>query len=210
VVTLDQEEGIVAEPGAMVSMTPNVSIETLADGGILSALKRKVLGGESFFMNIFVAERGKGQVTFAPRTPGDIEHRELAGQSFYIQSGSFLACGLSVELDTEWTGAKTFFSREGLFLLKVRGEGPVFFSSFGAIYQVELEVGQKYIVDTGHVVAFEELVEYRVRKAGNLKSFFFSGEGLVCELTGPGTVYIQTRSDDAFMSWLSPNILGGR
>jgi uncharacterized protein (TIGR00266 family) len=115
-----------------------------------------------------------------------------------------------VELDAEWSGAKTFFLREGLFLLKMQGEGPVFFSSFGAIYEVELGMGQKYIVDTGHVVAFEELVEYKVKKAGNLKTFFFSGEGLVCELTGPGKVYIQTRSEDAFMSWLSPNILGGR
>ncbi len=179
---------------------------TKAKGGIFGALKRSVLGGESFFMNTFVAQEGKGQVTFAPPMPGDIHFKELSGETLFIQSGSFLASAKSVELDTKWGGAKTFFSREGLFLLRAQGFGPVFFSSYGAIHQLNLEPGETYIVDTGHMVAFDEGVDYKVRKAGNLKSFFFSGEGLVCELTGPGTIYIQTRSEDSFLSWLLPKI----
>jgi uncharacterized protein (AIM24 family) len=39
---------------------------------------------------------------------------------------------------------------------------------------------------------------------GNLKSTLLSGEGLVCELTGPGRVLMQTRSEEAFIDWLRP------
>jgi uncharacterized protein (TIGR00266 family) len=207
VVNLEPGEGIIAEAGAMVSMTTNVEMTTEVEGGVFDALKRKMLG-ESFFMNTFVAGGGKGQVTFAPPMPGDIEHVELAGMPLYLQSGSFLACALSVELDTKWGGAKNFFADERLFLLKAGGEGPVFFSGFGAIQQVELEQGQRYIIDTGHVVAFDDLVHFEVRKAGGLKSFFFSGEGLVCEFVGPGRVYLQTRNKDALHSWLSSGSSG--
>ena len=100
----------------------------------------------------------------------------------------------------------TFFSKEGLFLLRVQGSGDLFLSSYGAIHTKELRHGEKYIVDTGHMVAFDESVNYRVTRVGGLKSTFFSGEGLVCELTGPGNIYLQSRSDDAFLTWLIPRI----
>ena len=56
------------------------------------------------------------------------------------------------------------------------------------------------------MVAFDEGVQYRVKKVGGLKSTLFSGEGLVCEFVGPGKVLIQTRSADAFLSWLIPQL----
>ena len=82
----------------------------------------------------------------------------------------------------------------------------LFLSSYGAIHEINLEAGQKYRVDTGHMVAFAEGVNYAVKKVGGLKSTLFSGEGLVCELTGPGKIMIQSRSEDAFLSWLIPKI----
>jgi uncharacterized protein (TIGR00266 family) len=163
------------------------------------------LGGESFFVNTFRAGE-PGELTLAPSLPGDICDLELRGQAIYVQSGSYIASSPEIEVDTKWGGAKTFFSREGLFLLKISGNGMVFISSYGAIHEIELEIGQKYIVDTGHMVAFEEGVGYSVKKVGGLKSTLFSGEGLVCELTGPGKIMIQSRSEDAFLSWLIPRI----
>lgn len=103
-------------------------------------------------------------------------------------------------------GSKTFFSKEGLFLLKIEGTGSLFTSSFGAIHPLTLEEGETYIVDTGHIVAFDEHVGYQVKKIGGLKSTLFSGEGLVVELTGPGKAWIQSRSEDAFLSWLIPRL----
>ena len=117
-----------------------------------------------------------------------------------------MASSPEIEVNTKWGGAKTFFSKEGLFLLKMSGQGKLFLSSYGAIHNISLEAGQKYIVDTGHMVAFTEGVGYKVKRVGGLKSTLFSGEGLVCELTGPGKIMIQSRSADAFISWLIPQI----
>ena len=117
-----------------------------------------------------------------------------------------MASSPEIEVNTKWGGAKTFFSKEGLFLLKMSGQGKLFLSSYGAIHKIDLEAGQKHIVDTGHMVAFAENVEYKVKRVGGLKSTLFSGEGLVCELTGPGRIFIQSRSTDAFLSWLLPKV----
>ncbi len=206
-VSLSQDESISAESGAMVSMSSGIEIQTAAKGGLFGALKRSVLGGESFFVNTFNA-REAGEVTFAPSLPGDISAIELKGQTLFAQSGAYIASSPEIEVNTKWGGAKTFFSREGLFLLKISGSGSVFLSSYGAIHEIQLEAGQKYTVDTGHMVAFEEGVGYSVKRVGGLKSTLFSGEGLVCELTGPGKIMIQTRSADAFLSWLIPQIPG--
>ncbi len=118
IIQLRSAEQIQAEAGAMVSMSDTIKISTGVRGGVLSGLKRSVLGGESFFINTFEAD-GAGEVTIAPALPGDIIALEVADQPLLIQSGSFLAATPEVEVDTKWGGGKTFFSREGLFLLDI-------------------------------------------------------------------------------------------
>ena len=205
VISLDRGEDITAEAGAMVSMSPSIRIETKMRGGLLGGLARKFMGGESFFLNTFRAEE-PGEVTLAPALPGDVVHLELNNEVLMVQSGSYMACSTDISIDTQWGGAKTFFSGEGLFLLRLEGKGDLFLSSYGAIHSKDLGKGEKYIVDTGHMVAFDQSVDYRVTRVGGLKSTLFSGEGLVVEMTGPGRVYIQTRSSDAFLSWLIPQL----
>ena len=205
-VTLDQGESVRAEAGAMLAMSSTVAIETAAQGGVMKGLKRKVLGGESFFMNTFTAEAPGAEVFFAPTLPGDIVVWPMAGQTLYLQSGAYLASADTVEIDSQWGGSKTFFSREGLFMLQVTGTGDVLVASYGAIHAVDLEAGQSFTVDTGHMVAWTEGITYAVRKVGNWKSTMLSGEGLVCDLTGPGRIYLQTRSQDAFLDWLIPRL----
>ncbi len=206
---LRRGEEIVAESGAMVSMSPSISIETKARGGLLGGLARTFLGGESFFMNTFKAD-DDGEITLAPSLPGDVVHLDLSGQTMLVQSGSYMACSSAISVDTTWGGAKTFFSKEGFFLLRLQGEGDLFLSSYGAIHEKELGHGERYIVDTGHMVAFDQTVNYRVTRVGGLKSTLFSGEGLVVELTGPGRIYLQSRSTDAFLSWLIPLLPSAR
>ena len=204
-IDLDPGETIQAEAGAMVSMSPTISMETKAQGGLLGGLRRTVLGGESFFINTFKAEQ-PGQVTVAPALPGDIVALELTGQTLLVQSGSFLAATEGVNVDTKWGGGKSFFSGEGLFLLRCTGQGTIWLSSYGAIHDIELGVGEQYVVDTGHMVAFDDSVGYDVGRSGGWKSTLFSGEGLVVRLTGPGRFYMQTRSADSFLSWLIPQL----
>ena len=203
--TLAQGETVRAESGAMLAMSPGVTLETSTQGGVLKGLKRSVLGGESFFMNTFTAQHDGAELFVAPSLPGDMVAWPL-NQTLFVQSGSFVACSGTIQVDTNWGGAKTFFSREGLFMLRISGQGELVLSSYGAIHAVDLQPGQTYTVDTGHMVAWTESVQYAVRKVGNWKSTFFSGEGLVCDLTGPGRIYLQTRSQDAFLSWLIPQL----
>ena len=206
VLKLTGGEQVRVEGGAMVSMTDGISIETQATGGILKSLARSVLGGESFFQNTFTAPKNGGVVTVAPPLPGDLFSLNLQNESLMIQSGSYVASEAGVEIDTKWSGAKTFFASEGLIMLHGSGSGELLLSSYGAIDEKNLAVGEKLTVDTGHLVAFTEGIPFEVAKVGGLKSTFFSGEGLVVKLTGPGRVLMQTRSANAFLSWLIPKL----
>jgi uncharacterized protein (TIGR00266 family) len=204
-VKLAANEKIRAESGAMVSMSGGIGIETKMQGGFFKALGRSMLGGESFFMNTFKASDKGGEVNFAPPLPGDMFVLNLE-KPMLVQSGSYVACELTVDIDTKWGGAKTFFASEGLILLRAAGSGKLLLSSFGAIHDVILGAGEKYTVDTGHFVAFDEGIGFNVRRVGGLKSTFFSGEGLVVDVTGPGRVLIQSRSTDSFLGWLIPKL----
>lgn len=191
-------EEVLAETGAMVYMK-DVELKTEMKGGLLGGLKRSLLGGESFFVNRFVS-RGEGLLGLAPTYQGDIIHIPLSGM-IYAQSGAFLASSEGIEVDTKWGGGRTFFSGEGLFLLKIEGSGDLFLSSFGSIE--ELQVDGHMRVDTGHIVAFEPTLDFRVSKAGGLKATLLSGEGLVVDFTGRGKVWIQTRSISDYVGWLA-------
>ena len=206
VVKLDAQESIQAEGGAMVSMTSGVQIETKARGGILKSLARSALGGESFFVNTFTASSSADEITLAPALPGDVQTMELQNETLLVQSGSYVASSEGIEVDTKWGGPKTFFGGEGLIMLRVSGSGTLIVSSYGAIHPIELAAGQKYVVDTGHLVTFDADIDFKVRKVAGWKSTLFSGEGLVAELTGPGRLTMQTRSEDAFLSWLKPHL----
>jgi uncharacterized protein (TIGR00266 family) len=204
IATLTPNEQINVEPGSMVSFSAGVTVHTKAQGGFFKGVKR-MFGGEHFFMNTFTAPEQGGEITLAPELPGDMLTVAIEpGKTFLLKSGAYIASELEVSFDTSWGGAKGFFGGPGLLLLKVSGQGSLILAVFGAIEERVLAEGQKYTIDTGHIVAFDETIQFDVRGMGNLKSTFLSGAGLVCELTGPGRVLMQTRSEQAFVDWLRP------
>ena len=203
-VNLEANESVQVEGGAMVGMAPSVEMRTEAKGGFLKSLGRSMFGGESFFLNTYTAKSRGDTIALAPALPGDIEVIEMHGETLMVQSGSYLGSSAGIEVDTRWSGAKTFFGSEGLIMLRVSGTGTLIVSSYGAIHPMELEAGQEYVVDTGHLVTFEEHLKFEVKKVAGWKSTLFSGEGLVIRLTGPGKLTLQSRSQDSFLSWLIP------
>jgi uncharacterized protein (TIGR00266 family) len=205
-VTLVKDESIQVEGGAMVGMSADMEMETEASGGLLKSLSRKMFGGESFFLNTYTGVAEGDSVALAPPLPGDISVIEMKGETLMVQSGSYLASSEGIEVETKWSGAKTFFGSEGLIMLRISGTGTLIVSSYGAIHPVTLAPGQSYVVDTGHLVTFEEHLKFDVKKVAGWKSTLFSGEGLVVELTGPGDLTLQSRSQDSFLSWLIPKI----
>ena len=204
VIRLQPEQSIQAEAGAMVSMSANVELQSQMKGGLFGALKRAA-GGESAFVSTFTSRGGAGEVTFAPGAPGDIDGIEMSNQVFFVQSSSYLAGDAGLAVDTKWGGAKSFFAGEGLFVLQVSGSGLLLVSSYGAVHRKRLGPGERYVVDTGHLVAWEGTTQYTLRKAaaGFFRSMM-SGEGIVAEFTGPGELLIQTRNLAAFASLLKP------
>jgi len=205
VARLAPNERIRAEPGAMVSFSEGVDIETKMEGGLFKSLGRAVLGGESLFQNFWKAGPAGGEVTLAPELPGDIALVELQGEILMVQSGSFMASEESVQIDAKLSG-KAFMAGEGLSILQASGRGKLLVSSYGAIYEKTIGPGERYVVDSSHLVAFDGTIQVRPRPVGGLKSTLLSGEGLVIELTGPGRIFIQTRSPQALINWIIPQL----
>lgn len=206
-VQLGAGESVRAEAGAMVSMSGTIELNAqfnTGGGGLMGMLKRTVLGGESVFISTLTAKDGPGEVTLAPNMPGDIVAVDLS-VPMLAERGSFLASGPGVDMDTKFGGLRGFMGGEGLFFLRFTGSGTLFLSSFGAIHRRSLASGERYVVDSSHIVAFDEGIRYEVKKAAKgWISSFTSGEGLVLEFTGPGTLYLQTRNPQNFASWLNP------
>jgi uncharacterized protein (TIGR00266 family) len=151
----------------------------------------------------FTAEGGAGELSVAPGAPGDIQHVYLDNQTIFLQNTAFVASSTTVNVETKWQGiTKGFFSGESFFLIRCSGQGDLWFNTFGAM--VELDgVNDDLVVDTGHVVAFTEGLEYSISRLGGYKSLFLSGEGLVCRFRGQGKVWIQTRKIEPFAAWMS-------
>ena len=208
-ITLALREGgrVFAEPAAMASMSPTITLKAGFKGGLGKTLGR-AFGGESMIVNTFTADRGPGEVVFAPGPAGDVGHYRLDGNNLLMQRGAFVCHGPGVDISGKWQGAKSFFGGEGLVLLKASGQGDLFFNSYGAILPVDVK--DEFIVDTGYIVAFEDTLDYKVsvlpglRAGSKLKTFFFGGEGLVCRFRGQGRLWVQTRHVQSFLSWIHP------
>ncbi len=202
---LAPQETLISEGGALMALKGSVSVNTTTHqkkgGGLMAGLKR-LMSGESFFLNQYQAQN-ESQVWLCAPLPGDMLVKSLNGERLIVTGGSFVACEQNVNIDFEWQGLKSLFSGEGLFWIRAQGHGQVVLNSFGFIYPVE--INGEYIVDTGHIVAFEETLQFSISKAshGWIDSFL-SGEGLVCRFRGRGTVWIQSHNPQSYGSELTP------
>lgn len=199
-IRLDAGESCTAEGGAMIAMSGDMEIRTTTQsggaGGVMSGLKR-TLAGESFFVNHFTAGGGGGELYLAATLSGDMTQYELKNETLVVQGNSFVAAEPGVQVSFGWQGFKTLFAGERTIWVHLSGSGKTIFNSFGAIYPVQVD-GAK-IVDTGHIVAFQETLNFTVTKAGkSWMSSFLGGEGLVCRFDGRGTVWCQSHNPTSF------------
>ena len=193
VVQLQQGESVSAEPGALVGHSENVSVETTTSRDGLVSSAKSMLGGESAFVNEFVAEDGAGKVELSPPTPGDVMEHELKDETLYAADGAFLAASDGVEIDSEIGGVKSMIGGAGLTPLALKGTGTVFVDAYGGLESLELDRGETYTLDNANLVAWDDSVEFSTRRVGDLKSSLLSGEGLVFDFEGPGRAWYQTR-----------------
>ncbi|KAF1938546.1 DUF124-domain-containing protein [Clathrospora elynae] len=188
-----------AKPGVMIAMSPTLTLK----GTLKFSIKKALIGGD-MSKSIYT---GPGELLLAPAAIGDITIIKLGGhEQWSVGKDAFLACtqGIITEYKSQGIG-KAMFSGEGLFVYKVSGMGVLWVTSFGAIIRKDLQKDEKYIIDNGHLVAWNcKYVLERV-SSGGIISNMASGEGLVCKFTGPGTVFMQTRNAAAFGQWLAAN-----
>ena len=212
-VTLAPGEQIKVEPGAMVAQSEGLEMKTGMGsggglGGFMKSMMKSAFGGESFFVNTYTAGPSGGWISLAPSSPGDIETIDLdPGQSFYMQGGAFMASTINVDTSTKFQGAKSLFSREGAFFLRAEAAdvpGKVFFTSYGAMKEIEVTPDKPIKIDNGHVVAFSEGLNYQISKVKGLGSFLFGGEGFTLDFHGSGSVWIQTRNIESLANQLIP------
>ncbi len=197
-----------AESGAMIAMSGDMSVTTTTHkkgkGSILRAVKR-MISGESLFLNHFTAGGGGGELWVSPVLAGDVMEYRLEKENLIVQSGSFLACDEGVDMDMGWQGFKSVFSGESLFWLHMKGEGTLLLNAFGVIYPVDVD--GEYIVDTGHIVAFQETLDFSISKAGaSWIGSFLGGEGLVTRFKGKGRVWCQSHNPRSFGRTLGPKL----
>lgn len=180
------------EAGAMVGMTPTFELKVKA--GSVGKMFGRFMAGESTLIQEYVA-KGDGELLLAPGASGDITKIDLDGsKSYRISNGNFLACTDGIELETKARVKGIFGTGEGIFTLTEKGSGTLFVNSCGSIYKKVLQVGEKYIIDSSHLVLWDNDMKYNTELAnGDMLSSFFSGEGFVAKFVGPGEIWIQTR-----------------
>ena len=204
-VELDPGESITAEADAMSSMAADLDMAARLNGGLLSGLCKKFLGGESLFVSEFTNNtRQPRQLTLVQGTPGDIRQVDLENGQLCLQPGAYICSTPGLKLGLKWAGFGSWIGREGLFKLEVSGTGTLWYGAYGGL--LDKEVDGEYIVDTSHLVAYEPQMRLKVQLAGGLFASFLGGEGLVTRVEGKGRITIQTRSLSGLKGWLNPRI----
>lgn len=210
---LDPGEQMRAESGAMAMHSLGISLQSQMRGGVMGALKRGVLGGESLFLTTFTAHpQAAGWVDVAANLPGDIWVTEVApGRDLVITRGSWLANSGGVEIDTKFGGFSTWAGGEGAFVVHATGQGQVVVAAYGAFDVHDLQEGQGFTCDSGHLVAYDAGIQVQVRKATTgIVQMLKSGEGLVMDFHGPGRVVTQSRNPNGLINWIQTMIPGSR
>lgn len=212
-VTLGPNEVITAEAGSMVTRDGAVVLTSRLNaskkrgffvklGAFFVALMRKLIGGETFFINELTAPAHGGKVRLAPSMAGHIVYRPLANERLLLAPGAFLACDAGIDMRLRWGGLRGIFSASSPAFTEVSGTGDLFLAAYGGIQT--LDVDGELIVDNGHLVAFESGLDFNITSAGGgVLGFVASGEGLVCRFRGRGKVWIQTRNVSALVGWLA-------
>jgi len=202
--SMNKGDKVTAEAAAMVFMRGDIETVTrMRKGGFFKSLKAAALGGESFFVNDFIANSDNCSLGLTGNTLGDIEVIPV-DEEFIVQSGAFVGSTGGLTLDTKWQGFTKGIFGSNLFMLKTVGTGVMFVNAWGGIIKKELKDGEKMILDNYQLVALTSTASYRVTKHGSFKTTLFGGEALVIEIVGPGTVYLQTKNIMEFVRAIIP------
>ncbi len=199
-INLDRGEEIKIERGSMVYHNGKIKIEGATNGGFMKSLGRSLVSGESMFITTATGTDDGGQIAIAPDVIGDIKALECGNRQWILNDGAFLACENSVEYEVvrQKKLSNAFFGGTGgFFNMHTKGNGIVLINCFGEMEEIVLKSGDKFVCDNSHAVAWTNNLEYGLKVASGTFGFK-TGEGLVIEFTGEGSVFIQSRQVAGF------------
>ncbi len=208
-VTLNPQETLKYEVGAMIYHDSAIEIKGKSNSGVVRAMAKGLLGGENFFAG-FATNNGnvEAKIAVAPKAIGEVVKIDINDTQWYLNDGAFLASTQSVDLKIvrqKGLIRGMFANTGGFFILKSVGKGTLFVNSFGEVKEIELK-GKDLVVDTGHIIAWQESLDYKVKTSSGMFNSFKSGEGLITVFSGYGKVLLQSRSPESFVDLLLPFI----
>jgi len=191
---LDEGDAVLIEPGHLISKSPSVKLE-VRSGGLRGAFSHMLAGSAVFLLRV----DGPGKIRSAGFLPGKILKIELNGNPIIAEFNAFLCMDAGIEYSTRFAGIwQGIFGGEGLFLERFSGTGSIMLHGHGQIVEMNLNEGEEIQVELSHVLAFDESVQYNVRRIGGLKTMLFGGlegEGLFfADMVGPGRVWLHSIS----------------
>ena len=191
---LDKGDVVKTESGAMIWMSPDIKMETIA--GSVKKMFGRMITGEAAFQNKFTAQRDNSEIAFGSCFPGSILPVEIdKDHPIIVQKRGFLAGTARIELSVFLNKkiGSGLFGGEGFLMQKVSGEGTAFIEIDGAACTYELKEGEKMIVNSGYLALVSNTCKLDIQLVKGIKNVLFGGEGLFfATVTGPGKIILQT------------------
>jgi len=198
-VQLEPNEGVYSESGELSWMTASIQMTThtqAGGGGGLFGIIKRVAGGGSLFMTEYRASGTAGEVSFATKVPGHIVPVDITpGQDLLVHRHGFLCATdqVAIGVGFQQSLGAGIFGGNGFMLQRLSGQGMAWLELSGELIQKQLAPGETLRVHPGHVGAFQASISFQIITVPGIKNMIFGGDGLfLAQLTGPGTVWLQT------------------
>ena len=199
-VQLDPNESVFSESGELSWMTASIQMTThtqMGGGGGLFGVLKRVAGGGSIFMTEYRAMQYPGEVSFATKVPGHIVPVQVApGQEYLVHRHGFLCATpqVTISVGFQQSLGAGIFGGSGFLLQRIAGNGMAWLELSGELIMKNLAPGETLLVHPGHVGAFQASVGFQITTVPGIKNMIFGGDGIFLGvLTGPGTIWLQTR-----------------
>ena len=203
--------------GSMVYRTGGVELNTKLNasgsgaGAFIKAVARSAVSSESMFITEVICNGASGEVAIAPEMPGSIIQLDIGERQYRLNDSVFLAMESSVSytLERQNLGKAIFAGTGGLFVMTTGGQGRMLINSFGTVKEIQLNNVDEFVIDNGHVVAWDTSLQYSLQLQSGFFGSIGTGEGIVNTFRGTGKVLIQSLNLQSFAGQLSRYIVKG-
>jgi len=195
-------------------MSDGITMEARLGG--LGRTFGRLAGGGSIFEVIYTNTSGReGYIAMTPDYPGvivpidlRISQRIIALRDSYLcgTNGGFGGDGdpfptISAGFNPAQSVGAFFCSGFDFIVQTIENGRWAFLMAMGTVVKKTLLPGESILVDGDSLLCFEPTITVDIRRVGNFAAMCCGGEGLFnTELTGPGTIWMQSLSIDKVKS----------